>query len=474
MTKYLYGASVQGIQSYIFSTDKLQHIIGASELVERVCTEEFREMLKEHSCNYQIVVEAAGNVKCIFDSKTDCERVVHDFPKRIADIAPGITISQAVVRMEDNNFADSVDELERRLMTQRNRPTKSLTLGLMAIERSRKTGLPAVEMTDGEFIDDVTKHKIDAVADNEATLHLMEKLTGQEVRIRQVPMDISDMTGGNSWIAVIHADGNGLGEVVARVGKNPNQLHDFSTNLDKATKAAAQEAYQKTVTESGKLPMRAVVLSGDDLTVICRADIAVDFVQCFLAAFEKQTEQLIGNKLTACAGIAFIKSSYPFHYGYQLAETLCAQAKCDAKSPEMKRGGLAPSCLMFHKVQSSFVEDWTEIAKKELTAADGSSYQFGPYYLDNQASRWTICDIMNAVNRLTKDKDGNAAKTDIREWLTLMADNPGLAHQKVERVKAIASPAIKQSFTEAIKPVERNGKKHYPAYDILSLVAIRN
>ena len=34
MTKYLYGASVQGIQQFIFQTNELKDIVGASELVE--------------------------------------------------------------------------------------------------------------------------------------------------------------------------------------------------------------------------------------------------------------------------------------------------------------------------------------------------------------------------------------------------------------------------------------------------------
>lgn len=33
MTKYLYGASVQGIQQFIFQTNELKDIVGASELV---------------------------------------------------------------------------------------------------------------------------------------------------------------------------------------------------------------------------------------------------------------------------------------------------------------------------------------------------------------------------------------------------------------------------------------------------------
>ena len=475
MNKYLYGASVQGIQGYIFATNELKQIVGASELVEFVCTSLFSEKL---AVGAQQVVAAAGNIKYIFSDRAAVEKAVRCFPKIVAETAPGITVSQAVVAM-DGDYADfgcAVNELERRLMAQRNRPMKSLTTGLMAIERSRKTGLPAVEVSEGEYVDECTKKKTDALKNNDTILKLMKKLTGENVSVRNVAMDIKDLTGQNDWIAVIHADGNGLGEVVARVGNDPDKLRDFSLNLDNATTAAAQKAYNKIGHFSFKLPVRPVVLSGDDLTVICRADIALEFVTGFLEAFEEETQKQIGNKLTACAGIAFIKSSYPFYYGYNLAETLCAEAKKDAKSPEMRGNGnnLAPSCLMMHKVQSSFIEDWAEIERKELTTKDDGSYIFGPYYLNEQQERWTVAKLQEEASRLTDGKDGNAAKTDIREWMTLMADNIGLAKQKANRVNAIGKGKIKQSFNIATKGEKRNGKLHYPAYDILSLVALES
>ena len=36
--KYIYGASIQGIQGFIFSTNSLKDIVGGSELVEKICT----------------------------------------------------------------------------------------------------------------------------------------------------------------------------------------------------------------------------------------------------------------------------------------------------------------------------------------------------------------------------------------------------------------------------------------------------
>ncbi|MBR6298150.1 MAG: hypothetical protein IKR34_02780, partial [Candidatus Gastranaerophilales bacterium] len=71
MTQYLYGAAVQGIQSFIFQTNKLREIVGASELVEEICTEVFENLLFDNNIHarYEKIISAAGNIKYIFDER---------------------------------------------------------------------------------------------------------------------------------------------------------------------------------------------------------------------------------------------------------------------------------------------------------------------------------------------------------------------------------------------------------------------
>ena len=73
MEKYLYGASVQGIQGFIFQTNQLDDISGASELVENICTKMFKEMVGEgFNEKSNAVIMAAGNVKYVFDTREQC------------------------------------------------------------------------------------------------------------------------------------------------------------------------------------------------------------------------------------------------------------------------------------------------------------------------------------------------------------------------------------------------------------------
>lgn len=516
MGRYLYGASIQGIQNYIFQTSELKDIIGASELVNEIC-HKFKTMYgKDSKHKGKMIVHAAGNIKCIFDDEDACRDAVRNFSRFAMEMAPGITISQAVVKIKDDSeYAKKAEELEQRLHAQRNHPVKSLTTGLMAIERSCKTGLPATTIKyaqDKKEKDEYLDEGIVAKR-NEKGCDLYRKLTGEDIKPGNRTYDTKDLTDRNDWIAVIHADGNGLGEIVAELSGDYQRFKDFSDNLNEATIAAARAAYAATKEKEEdekangtweKMPIRPIVIGGDDLTVICRGDLAVKFVEEYLEAFERETQALTAQKLTACAGIAFIKSSYPFYHGYNLAEALCGEAKKDAKSDKVKEanGNQAPSCLMFHKVQSSFVEDYAEIKRKELTTSDGGSLCFGPYYLNKESidkidktedgkrrSRWSIDEIIDQRDKLAKEEN-NRAKTAIRQWLTLMHEDAGAAAQHSKRFTTINQdkPDLKSIYKDATtgivrieakdkNPVDAKDSKDkepklYPAYDILSLLTI--
>ncbi len=501
-TKYLYGAAVQGIQGFIFQTNELKDIVGASELVEEICTTQFDEFAKDGIS----ILRAAGNIKHIFNDRESCQKAVLRFPQKVMRFAPGITVSQAVVKIpEDKEFKDVVDDLEKALRTQRNKPTASLTVGLMGIKRSNKTGLPAVEIVvdkntqsgrdpKEDFLDASTKAKKSLVnkfekKQGDGVQRLCNKAFGEEyVKGRNIAYNIEDITANNDWISIIHADGNGLGQIVQKIGKSEKLFSDFSNKLDEATRNAAVAAYKSEVEpllkQGRRIPVRPIVLGGDDFTVVCRADFAVEYATAFMTEFEHQTQILLGDmlkrekvfengadKLTACAGIAFIKSSYPFYYGYELAETLCGQAKKDAKEYDKV---LAPSCLMFHKVQDSFVEEWKAIEERELTPQEGLSFKFGPYYVDEKLTdKPLIKDLINDVQFLDKEESG-AIKSHIRQWMSELHEDEKKAMQKARRVSSLLGKGSESQilFDEATKWKDADVKV-FPAYDLLSLASVK-
>lgn len=498
MNKYLYGASVQGIQGFIFQTNALREIAGASELVEQICTAEFAKAIHSNADqlddDQNAIVTAAGNIKYLFDDEQKCRDVVKNFPKTIMEFAPGITISQAVVLIEDGKPVgkDHLDLLERKLKTQRNKPFRPYDLGLLGINRSRKTGLPAYEEKNIKgtrtIIDKGVSKKIATKQGRVASTFF------NSTENERIPWEMNDMTSSKgksySWLAVIHADGNNMGNVIQNLAEQVKNLvgnefvsifRRFSLALNNSTKNAANQAYKKTLESLNleanfKLPFRPIVIGGDDLTIICRADLALDFTKLFLKYFEVETKKnfadlgfdFLDKGLTACAGIAYIKESYPFHYGYQLAETLCSEAKKNAKQ-HTNTDKLTPSCLLFHKVQDSFIENYKKIKERELKAGN-IFFDYGPYYL-NENKYPTIDKLKSSVAQL-EVKEGNAIKSHLRQWLTDLHTDQGLASQKIDRLVSVADQQSKIILDNLGLPKAAVELNPSPVYDWLTIHSI--
>jgi hypothetical protein len=442
MKQYLYGASVQGIQSFIFKTNKLKEIIGASELVERICTTEFYKISNLNASSAELIQSAAGNVKCIL-TEAQCRLVVLNFPKNAQKIAPGITISQAVVEINDGQ-ALPIDELEKRLKIQRNKISMPAEIGFMGLERDRRTGGVAYkDLLSFETYAKRAAIQSDPKMQDEYSIEaLFEKMSGiGKVPNRNLSFDITDITASsnNSWIAIIHADANGLGNIIQNQGmtltKN-SEFKSFSDKIEKATKRAANIAFQEIVqtdvdkNQLSRYPIRPVVLGGDDLTVIIRADLALPFTELFLRSFENETKQEFQNlqtkigSLTACAGIAYIKESYPLHYGINLAEALCSDAKKTSREE---------SSIAFYKVQESFIEDLQTLKDRTLSVDDGYlSYYFGPYSFEKLKNlNKKLIDLKSVSN----DKSKSVGK--LRRIVSETYRNRTSAMFMMERMKQV-------------------------------------
>jgi len=475
MNKYLYGASVQGIQGFIFETNKLKEIAGASQLIDNISSidwvnkndlSEFEKYCKlfNHQVDHdEIIMSAAGNIKYKVEDKEILKMIVLGFPKHIANYAPGVTISQAVVEIEDeNDIQKSIDKLEGELKAQRNVVTMPIDTGFMGLERARRTGGVAYESNKDGVIDKSTSLK--TKMRKEDTLKLFEKFKGGKVKAEEVPFDLNEITKqaeNNSWIAIIHADGNGLGTILANMSnkvkkeKREQAFKTFSKQLDVATQSAAKIAFKEIIpvlNPGEKYPIRPVVLGGDDLTVIIRADLAFDFTKAYLRAFEQETARIFKNELkdfmsdikglTACAGIAYIKDSYPFHYGIHLAEDLTSQAKNISKSEEVQNKveqGTIPSSLSFYKVQSSFTDDLEEMKDRTQYASRSKvSFDYGPYFIDDIKGMPNVKELdskLEVLQNFKADKSKGISK--LRQYISELYKDTSKAKFMMDRVSKV-------------------------------------
>jgi hypothetical protein len=483
MTKYLYGASIQGIQSFIFQTNKLKEIVGGSELVEEICTDLFYSFINSNENDENIIVSAAGNIKYIADQKT-CQKLVRDFPKKILEVAPGVTVSQAVIKIDENlPLSDLINSLEEKLKTERNKPIIPLEIGFMGLERARRTGGVAVanKTKKGKTVafcestlkkDKAVDRKSDS-SNKSSHTKLFRKISGLTEKPNEITLEIEEICKGhsNSWIAVVHADGNGLGNILRVMGEKLkdadfNQskaaFRKFSLALENATEAAAQAAFWKVFsredafTSEGSYPIRPIICGGDDLTFIIRADLALEFTEIFLREFESKTKDEFkilesygitdfSKGITACAGIAYIKESYPLHYALNLSESLCKDAKKLVKEKHPKRSnGIPESALAFYKVQESFTDKLSILQERTLRVNhDGKllDYYFGPYLLGDIAK---LNEKLKTLKEAADVQDGSKAIGKLRRIVSDSYKDFSVASFNLHRMKDINENLFEQ------------------------------
>ena len=160
-----------------------------------------------------------------------------------------------------------------------------------------------------------------------------------------------------------------------------------------------------------------------------------------------------------------------------MAEELCGQAKKDTKALAKERGSednLPDSCLMFHKVQDSFITNYEAIESRELMAKVDSKnvplFKAGPYYLVAPIEGKHSIDELESLSKRLDGEEGRGVKSGIRNWITLRLEGKAKANQRIKRMNQLFSTADQKTIS--ILTDEKYGT--CMAYDVLAYNTIMN
>jgi hypothetical protein len=154
------------------------------------------------------------------------------------------------------------------------------------------------------------------------------------------PKDLADLSDNGGYIALIHADGNRIGERLAnyRNGypgrwRKEVQTEHFFHRMRVIVRTAVLDALRRVFPNDvlrahrGCIPYQLLMLGGDDLLLICRPDFALPFVQAYAQALADSPPLADGAPLSIGAGVVIAKHTLPFHRLHALAEELAGSAK---------------------------------------------------------------------------------------------------------------------------------------------------
>ncbi|MDD3677156.1 Cas10/Cmr2 second palm domain-containing protein [Thauera propionica] len=208
------------------------------------------------------------------------------------------------------------------------------------------------------------KQRHDAAKDAEdwKTKDVASLLSAQtKLKTLDRPQELEKLVG-DGYLALIHADGNGVGSGLGKDKSDSERAAFFHRNRV-LLRRAVQKAIDEHCPDPGPAPLIPLMLGGDDLLLVARAECALPFVVTLCAELEDLQKEVTGFKLTLGVGVVFAKHTIPIHRLHEVAEQLAASAKRrfrGFKDHEAKR-----SVVDWAVFSTAWVDDPEEVRRRD-------------------------------------------------------------------------------------------------------------
>lgn len=420
---YLVVFECASIQRYVFASNRLKEIVGASQQVEQVFVE-LRSHLKEFfgeqmqfedksneelalkiDCNPSIDAEVlyigGGNAVVIVRGEDNCKKLIQTFSLVAYDKYPGMLLNAGLSLFDPQNLKDSIENAFAALKANKQRlPSRKGLIGIGVTRECATTGLPAAIRYDeagGNMISwlSLSSYQKRMMSEN-TSIMAEEDIFKEEYRNSYLfPIQLEDMgqRQGESHIAIVHIDGNGMGKMLKDYTHDAQQLRKFSKDADALFKNMIHEGINKFIAKwkenpdiihskidfskrKAYLPLRPLIWGGDDITFICDGRLGLPLAEHMLCFLYKNMGEN-GLNISACAGVAITKTKFPIARAYNLAEELCKNAKKYAKQQENETQKF---WLDFQIIPFGLTGSIDEIRSREFPDHDKKDKQRGLYY----------------------------------------------------------------------------------------------
>lgn len=484
---------VGAIQEYIFGSNHLAQNIGASEIVARVTSEWvvttlrhdltvatnvtwdetqgviYSEKSLKDGLDAELVYEGGGTAMLLCADKDVATRFIRAITLTALKRARGLELVaiQDTFEWTTASLAQHHQRLRGQLaMRKLNHRLSTPLVGLGVTARCVFTGLPTIGWdNDEKLVGREAAGKAAAIGEDAKRISAVvaDKLRAEDrgkerlhkllPQVRQrgfefiYDFDEFGERGEMSYIAVIHADGNKMGQRFEGIndafdhpdadGSYANTNRDYVNAvraLSQAIKRKARQALNATVdyllaslgpdfTFGGVvstpirerktervllLPFRPIVFGGDDATFVSDGRLGLALAAYYLRALEHgpllpSSEQnggppaeatpSWGGPLYARAGVAIVKTHFPFARAYDLADTLADRAKEEIDQLETD-GEETATVMDWHFSTTGVIRDLADIRAQDYKVTKSQPVLMRPLRLTAPQGRreWRTWD----------------------------------------------------------------------------------
>lgn len=423
-----------------------------------------------------------GNALVVFRndvSNNVLENIVKEFSKRVLVEYPGLHTGAAIGNISINSEGEFTDDIGN-VLTEATKNQNGLTKLVQKLKKYQSTIFPNVNIPytgltlSCDVNDEVatsysikekrfyswdvakkmkvatTYYEHGSLQKSDADKRIIDKLSkiwsekGQPNYLEGFcfPTELSKLGQKETedYIAVCHIDGNNMGSKFAGC-KNIAERKDMSLHIKGITVNAFAQLTAEIIKEypsydlSRKatedeipcLPIRPLVLGGDDMTFVCNAKLALRYTERIMMLMNEAG-------IDSCGGMAIIPSAYPFFRGYELAEQLC-----DAAKEKMRHLDNTPkSCwLDFALLHGEQAPTLKQIRDKTYSSVTGHQLHFGPYRVDcGEEIPEALVNLKNAIEIImpTHRKDVYMPMNKIKEMRNVLTRTE---HERVQFIRQL-------------------------------------
>jgi hypothetical protein len=334
---------LQRVQTWLFAVPRLRAMIGANALLGETLRVALPKLARERA-RWALAASAESYPSA---DPNDPLRV-HDDPA--ADAKDGILTRdgghfEAQFTSGAETFADAAGQLLRTSL-----PSLRFRISIDDVERQKShvhlstelpvlapcawtgRGLASTIITQGKdehlavSLDVADRHEA-AKRTEDGTAVDVASLLSAKTKLHKLKraQELKELVG-NGYVALIHADGNGVGNGLGE-NKSDSERAAFFHKNRVLLRRAVKKAIDTHCADTGRAPLVPLMLGGDDLLLVTRAEIALPFVVTLCEELETLQKDSSGFRLTLGVGAVFAKHTIPIHRLHEVAEQLAASAK---------------------------------------------------------------------------------------------------------------------------------------------------
>lgn len=464
----------RSIQKYVFGCNELKTNVGASYIVDKIfeeimCQKVLKEsakcgietdwksnleikMLKDAELQYEVAYIGGGNMlllvrladKTLDDDLKECRNLVKEWSKTVLLYAPGLKTGAAIGNLDitEAGFKESLDALYKQLKENQNKILPDVDLPYTGLTKECDVSGKTADTYDysrekKRMVSSEVKAKISAQKDAESELEVKLKAMFPDKKLAFADeFEKIGYVAGESYLSVIHIDGNNMG-VKFSCCKNLQKRKELSLKVQQSVERAFESLVKKIVDEfetykdyldyekltcagTTILPIRPIIIGGDDITFVCPGRLGIEFAKYFVKEAAKETiiddadlrameeevnkdndgpRKKINQRLSCCAGVAIVPAKYPFFRAYGLAEQLCSAAKKKSRTND-------DSWLDFAVLHGEMTPELQQLRDEQYVSITGKKLHFGPYQIaDNGVKENSIERLLNLAKRLNDESE---------------------------------------------------------------------